>query len=132
MSGEKLSEYWGKKEPSPLETRGFASWVEEQIAGAMERGEFAALPGKGKPLELGPEHPWENKDWMANHILSNAKVVPEWVQLDREIQAELAWLRVHPRQGDRAERIARVNRLIDRYNFLAPLLEMQRARYRES
>lgn len=128
----KLSQFWGRQEENPIAEKGIPGWVEEQIQEAMAQGAFKNLPGKGKPLNLGPDHPWEQKDWMANHILANAKVLPEWMELDRWIQAEREWLDKHPKEHpDRPERIALLNRLIDRYNFIVPLGSMQRGRYRE-
>ena len=129
---EKLSRYWVREEPSPIREKGIRDWVEEQIQEAMAGGKFKNLPGKGKPLNLGPDHPWEAKDWMANHVLSNAKVLPEWMELDKQIQAELAWLKANRKDHhERAERIDLLNRLIDRYNFVVPLGNLQRPRYRE-
>ncbi|MFZ5817439.1 MAG: DUF1992 domain-containing protein [Bacillota bacterium] len=129
---EKLSRYWVREEPSPIREKGIRDWVEEQIQEAIARGSFANLPGKGRPLNLGPDHPWEEKDWMTNHILANAKVLPEWMELERQIAAELAWLKEHPRlHPEREERITLLNRLIDRFNFVVPLGNMQRAHYRE-
>lgn len=128
---EKLSKYW-VPEQSPLRDREIHDVVEEQIQEAMAKGKFRNLPGKGKPMDLGGEHPWEEKDWMSNHILSNAKVLPEWMELDRQIRAELDWLKAHGKaHPERAERIAGLNRLIDRFNFVVPLGNMQRVRYRE-
>lgn len=129
---EKLSKYWAPTEPNSIREKGIQGWVEEQIQEAMAEGKFKNLPGKGRPLNLGQEHPWEEKDWMANHILSNAKVLPEWMELDRQIQAELTWLKGNRKDHpERAERIALLNRLIDRYNFVVPLGNLQRGRYRE-
>lgn len=125
---EKLSTYWAPEEPSPLRTREIKDWVEEQIQEAMARGTFSNLPGKGKPLRLDTEHPWEQKDWMANHVLSNAHVVPEWVTLEQEIHAELQWLREHREHEERAGRVAQLNRKIDRFNLLAPAGFMQKPR----
>ncbi len=128
---EKLSKYWGRQEPGPIEQKGIQNWVEEQIQEAMARGQFDNLSGKGKPLRLRWDHPWEEKDWMANHILSNAHVVPEWVVLEREIRAELEWLRKHADHPERTERIAALNRKIDRYNLHVPAGWMQLPRYRD-
>lgn len=130
--GEKLSKYWTPDEPSPIREKGLENWIEEQILEAMAQGKFRDLPGKGKPLQLGPEHPWEQTDWMANHVLANAKVLPEWVELEQQINEELLWLKANrPDHPDRPGRIETVNRLIDRFNFVVPLGSMQRARYRE-
>lgn len=126
---EKLSKYWGKQEPNPLANKEIRDYAEELIQAAMAEGKFKNLPGKGKPLNLGWEHPWEEKDWMSNHILSNAHIVPEWVNLQKQITAELEWLRAHPKHEERAERITQINQVIDRFNLLVPAGFMQVPRY---
>lgn len=126
---EKLSKYWVREEPSPLRSKPFQDWVEEQIQEAMATGKFKNLPGRGRPLRLGPEHPWEEQDWMTNHFLSNAHVVPEWIIMEREINEEWEWLRAHPDAPGRAERIAKLNRLIDRFNLAVPADFMQKPRF---
>jgi hypothetical protein len=128
---EKLSRYWVREEPNPIATKGIRGWVEEQIQEAMAQGKFSNLPGKGRPLQLRWEHPWEEQDWLCNHILSNAHVVPEWVTLEGEIRAELDWLRTHPDHPERAERIEALNRKIDRFNLLVPAGWKQLPRYRD-
>lgn len=128
---EKLSQHWGKKEPGPIDLKGIDAWVEEQIQEAMARGEFNDLPGKGRPLKLRYAHPWEEKDWLANHILSEAHIVPIWVELGEEIEAQLRWLREHPDHPERPARIQALNRLIDRYNLEVPAGWMQKPRYRD-
>ncbi|MGW1838805.1 DnaJ family domain-containing protein [Streptomyces sp. BBFR2] len=51
----------------------FESWIDKQIREAQERGDFAALPGAGKPLP-GLDKPydelWWVKDKMAREDLS--------------------------------------------------------------
>jgi hypothetical protein len=126
---EKLSKYWGRKEPGPIERKGIRNWVEEQIEAAMAEGTFDNLPGKGKPLNLGPDHPWEEKDWLCNHILSNAHVVPEWIMLKNEIEAQIEWLRENPRHRERDERIQALNRMIDKYNLVVPAGFLQKPHY---
>lgn len=128
---EKLSQHWGKKGAGPIAVKGIEAWVEEQIQDAMARGEFDNLPGKGKPLNLRRAHPWEERDWLANHILSQAHVVPDWVELGEEIEAGLKWLREHPDHPERPERIRTLNKLIDRYNLAVPAAWMQKPRYRD-
>lgn len=128
---EKLSKYWTREGPSPIAEKSLQDYVEEQIQEAMAQGKFKNLPGKGKPLNLNWEHPWEEKDWMCNHILSNAHVVPEWVIMEREITAAWQWLREHPGHPERAERIEALNRLIDKFNLVVPAGFMQKPRYRD-
>lgn len=65
-----------------------ATWVDEQIRVAMERGEFDNLPGAGKPIEdLGVEH---DSDWWLKRLVERERIVvlPLSLQLRRE-DAEL-------------------------------------------
>jgi DnaJ family protein C protein 28 len=63
--------------------------VERQIVEAQERGEFDDLPGKGKPLDL-TENPFADPDWrVAYKILQDNGFTLDWIELDKEIRAEL-------------------------------------------
>jgi len=64
----------------------FARNVDEKIKEAIARGEFDNLPGKGKPLDLdayfaAPEHLR-----MGYSILKNANIIPEEMELLRQIE----------------------------------------------
>ena len=61
--------------------------ADEKIEEAIARGEFDNLPGKGKPLDLdayfaAPEHLR-----MGYSILKSADVIPEEMELLRQIEA---------------------------------------------
>lgn len=122
--GDKLSDYWTNPEPSPLRYTPYRDYVEELIQEAMAAGKFKDLPGKGRPLHLESD-PYAERDWLVHHILSNAHVVPEWIELEREIRAGVCWLRAHPQHPERQERIAALNRKIDRFNLMVPRFELQ-------
>ena len=65
-----------------------ATWVEEQIRVAMDRGDFDNLPGAGKPIDdLGVEH---DPDWWLKKLVERERIVvlPLSVQLRKE-DAEL-------------------------------------------
>ncbi|MEU6124142.1 DUF1992 domain-containing protein [Streptomyces sp. NPDC047123] len=52
----------------------FESWIDRQIREAEQRGDFAALPGRGKPLPDGPapyDEMWWIKQKMAREGLSS-------------------------------------------------------------
>lgn len=60
------------------------TWIEDEIRGAQERGEFSDLPHQGKPIEiyrtdLNPEYD------LAFSRLKNAGVMPAWMELDRDV-----------------------------------------------
>lgn len=65
-----------------------ASWVDQQVRQAMERGEFDNLPGHGKPIEdLGAEH---DPDWWVKKLVEreNIALLPPALALRKE-DAEL-------------------------------------------
>lgn len=63
--------------------------VEERIRKAREKGAFDNLKGFGKPLNLY-ENPFEPADMrMANKILKDAGFAPYWVELGKDIDAEI-------------------------------------------
>ncbi|MFT4039240.1 MAG: DUF1992 domain-containing protein [Thermomicrobiales bacterium] len=67
------------------------SWADQAISEAQERGDFDNLPGQGQPLQI--EENREAGDWeMAFHLLKNAEMSPPWMELNREVQAEMAAL----------------------------------------
>lgn len=70
--------------PLPFETL-----VERRIRAAQEQGLFDNLPGRGQPLDLGEENPFEDPDWrVAYRILKNAGFAPRWIELGRELEAD--------------------------------------------
>lgn len=63
--------------------------VEEQIQKAFKRGEFDNLEGSGKPLDLY-ENPFEPPELrMVFKILKNNNFAPYWIELGKEIDADL-------------------------------------------
>lgn len=62
--------------------------AERKIQEGVEEGKFDDLPGKGKPLDLseGDSVPLDVR--MANKVLKNAGVLPEWIQVQHEILSE--------------------------------------------
>src|SRR5215813_597749 len=67
-------------------TMSFQKDVDEKIREAIGRGEFDNLPGKGKPLDLdayfaAPEHLR-----MGYSILKSADIIPEELELLRQIE----------------------------------------------
>jgi Domain of unknown function (DUF1992) len=67
----------------------FESLIEQQIRLAEERGEFANLPGSGKPLpnrgELTDEL-WWVKDYLRREGLSTEALLPPSLQLARQVE----------------------------------------------
>jgi hypothetical protein len=63
---------------------------EQQIREGIEDGKFENLPGKGKPLDLDKDAHLSPEVRLANSILKNANVLPEWIQLQQDIEVEKA------------------------------------------
>lgn len=124
----KVSE-WVRRQPGKIRDRRFQDVIDDAIETAMKEGAFDNLPGKGKPIKLD-DNPFERDRWLEHHILSNAHFAPEWVELQKEIRAELAWVRRHPDHPERQERIEKLNAKIDRFNLLVPSVSLQLPRYR--
>ncbi len=70
---------------------GWDNWVDKAIEEAKERGEFDNLPGQGKPLQI-ETNPYAPELDLAHSVLKNADMAPRWIELNREIEAELAAL----------------------------------------
>ena len=64
--------------------------VEQRLQEAFAKGEFADLPGKGKPLELDEDPLAEPAQWMARHILRNSGMSLPWAEERRRIDEALA------------------------------------------
>lgn len=66
-----------------------AQLAERQIQEAVEEGVFDNLPGKGKPIKFDDDGiPFDVK--MMNKVLKNAGVLPEWIQMQHDLNAEIA------------------------------------------
>lgn len=65
------------------------SYIEKQIRAAQERGEFANLPGAGRPLELDV-NPFAGDRALAYSLLKANGVAPREVALGREVDEDLA------------------------------------------
>ncbi len=111
--------------------------AESRIESALRAGEFDGLPGSGQPLALLSESAIDPEMWAAFHLLQGAGLAPAWIELDRELRREMEAARreLRRRGGGRAarqrfqERVAEVNRQIDRLNLLVPALSLQRAHF---
>lgn len=63
----------------------YAKLVEERIQEAMANGEFDNLPGRGKPLDFDAYFATPEDLRMGYGVLKSANVLPEEVQLLKEI-----------------------------------------------
>ncbi|HKC63115.1 MAG TPA: DUF1992 domain-containing protein [Pyrinomonadaceae bacterium] len=89
------------------------SFIEQQIKKAIAEGEFDDLPGKGKPVDLKAYFDTPEDLRMAYSILKDANVVPEEVQLLKDIEALKAQLETcsDEEQKDRIKRAITEKRL---------------------
>lgn len=104
--------------------------VNKQIKEAMDRGEFADLPGKGKPLKLDTNPYLTPQARMVNRLLKENGFAPRWVELKKEIKQEKAQLeRVLINLKARRERLAAiVQQYPHRRGAISRTFERERAR----
>jgi hypothetical protein len=95
-------------------------WLEQVIREAQEQGDFANLPGKGKPLNLAEYDPYAGPEAAGYAFLKNAGFTPEWIQWRRQIVDEITWLRANGTHPERPSRIVDVNMLIAKHNRHVP------------
>ena len=90
-------------------------FVERKLEEAARAGAFDRLPGAGTPLDL-TENPFVPADWrLAFKILADHRIVPEFVERRKEIEALRDEIRVlrNDRSRDRDwRRLACRNRLV--------------------
>ena len=104
--------------------------VNKQIEEAMERGEFANLPGTGKPLKLDTNPFLTPQARMANRLLKENGFAPRWVELEKEIKREKVQLeRILINLKARRERLsAIVQQYPHRRGAISRTFEQERAR----
>ncbi|PIQ26071.1 DUF1992 domain-containing protein [bacterium (Candidatus Blackallbacteria) CG17_big_fil_post_rev_8_21_14_2_50_48_46] len=85
--------------------------VEQKIQEALRRGEFENLPGAGQPLNLEEDSDVPPESRMAYKILKNAGVLPEELQLRKDLKALEALVREIPLSESerRQELLAKIN-----------------------
>lgn len=64
--------------------------VEQRIWHSMEEGQFENLPGQGKPLDLNTNPHADPAEDTLYRILSKNGCAPEWVELNKEIRANIS------------------------------------------
>jgi hypothetical protein len=117
--------------------------AERKIKEAIDAGDFDDVPGSGEPVDLSidPFTPVHLR--IANKVLKNARALPEWLQLEKEIEQETLAVPAVRERGLRAiliaknrasreramdklrseyhERMDTLNTLILKYCFVAPV-----------
>lgn len=126
--------------------RNWETSVDRAIREAMERGEFANLPGEGKPMELYEDAFTPDDLQLAYGILKDNDLAPDWIVAGKELtaktegwqkslsrtfanyqtalkdpqrhmEADAAWKRA---QDKLRENLARLNSEITSYNLKVP------------
>ncbi len=117
--------------------------AERKIKEAIDAGVFDDVPGMGKPVDLSVDPFTPVHLRIANKVLKNARALPEWLQLEKEIQQETLAVPAGRERGLRAiamaknaasrereiaklwedqhERMDTLNTLILKYSFVAPV-----------
>jgi hypothetical protein len=78
----------------------FETWVDRQIREAEARGEFADLPGAGKPLSDGPDTSYDELWWVKQKMAREGlSVLPPTLALRKEAEDALAAAHKAPSEG---------------------------------
>lgn len=80
------------------------SVIDEIIQDAMRKGYFDALPGAGKPLKLEDDSLVPETQRMANKLLRDNKLVPDWMAQGQELDAAREKLILILRRAEREYR----------------------------
>lgn len=126
-----------------------ADLIEQRIQEAMANGEFDNLRGKGKPLQFNTNPYLDRSQELAFGLLQSNGFTPEWIERDKEIRQEIetartllqrAWQEYLVRPSDESawqatvarfeETMGKINRKIDDFNLIVPILSCQRPRLR--
>lgn len=131
---------------------GFDRVVEDLILEAMNSGEFDNLEGKGKPLSHAQsQNPYVDfTQHKINKILLDNGFTPEWITLQKEIRTDIdnlvevltecrSYIGEMPLSNDDADewsdilrrheyRETDINKKIDKYNLIVPILDQQMCR----
>ncbi|CAF91784.1 unnamed protein product, partial [Tetraodon nigroviridis] len=121
--------------------------VEDLIQESMARGDFRNLSGAGKPLTKFEDNPYADPmTHNLNRILTDNGYQPPWVVTQRDIREAIAHIRKkllvsRARLGDPMtpieqsqwkqlcefvqEELVKLNKMVDSYNLIVPLLTMQ-------
>jgi len=98
-------------ERKPRQTS-FASWVDQQIAEAEERGAFDDLPGAGKPIPRGGGADAWLRDYLRREGVSADELLPTPLRLRKEMERLAGTLTVLGSEQDVRETVRGLNRQI--------------------
>lgn len=96
----------------------YESMIEQMIREAMERGEFDNLKGEGEPVDLNAYFA-APEDWrMGFSLMKNAGVVPEEIELLKEVDAMKRELAACQDEEERRKLRKRIDGTMLKYNLL--------------
>ena len=90
----------------------FESWVETQIRGAYERGEFEDLEGAGKPIPSREGDDWWVRGYLEREGMSADDLLPEPLRLRKDIERLPDAVRTTRTEREVRDEVARLNRRI--------------------
>lgn len=90
----------------------FESWIETQIRGAYERGEFENLAGAGRPIPSGGGDDWWVRGYLEREGLSADDLLPEPLRLRKDIERLPGTVRTARTEREVRDEVARINRRI--------------------
>lgn len=96
----------------------FEKIAEQKIRIAMERGEFDNLPLKGKPLPPDDLAKVPEELRMSYKILKNANIIPEEIQLRKDLLTLRNLLQVCDNESEIEDLTKKINEKQLRYNLL--------------
>ncbi|XP_064856166.1 dnaJ homolog subfamily C member 28-like [Oncorhynchus nerka] len=121
--------------------------VEDLIQESMSRGDFRNLSGAGKPINKFEHNPYADPmTHNLNRILIDNGYQPPWIVTQRDIREDIAQIRerllqgqarladpMNPREhaqwqqlcGVVADDLMKLNKTVDNFNLIAPMLTMQ-------
>ena len=95
------------------------SWVESLIRESMERGEFAGLPGAGKPLP-NIDEPLDDAWWVREKLRrENLSLLPPTLEIRKEIEDALERVARASSEADVRSIVTAINERIVRINSRA-------------
>ncbi|GMR04661.1 MAG: DUF1992 domain-containing protein [Thermodesulfobacteriota bacterium] len=96
----------------------FFEWLaEERIREAMERGDFADLPGAGRPLSLEDDSGVDPEQRLAFKILKNAGCLPPELELKKDIHRLIDFIATVEDDAEALELKREVDFKIMRFNM---------------
>jgi RimJ/RimL family protein N-acetyltransferase len=113
-----LKSDWRRKKYEDDRPGQYRDYLTEIVKRSEEAGDFDHLPGKGKPLDLGPSaiNPSEAQLYKT---LKDNHVLPHWIELANEIDLLKDQL-INLEGKERRKLVKEINKKIKAYNYACP------------